>query len=34
MKNYVFLDADKFALERKGAPSWYGDEVWKFQILL
>lgn len=29
-----YLEADKFALGKQGSPSFFGDEVWKFQILL
>lgn len=29
-----YLEADKFALGRKGSPTFFGDEVWKFQIFL
>ncbi|NVJ86777.1 MAG: serine acetyltransferase [Algoriphagus sp.] len=29
-----YLEADKFALGRKGKPWFFGDEVWKYQILL
>lgn len=29
-----FLDADKFALGRKGTPKLFTDKVWKFQIAL
>lgn len=31
---YFFLEADKFALGKKGTPRLFGDEVWKFQIAL
>lgn len=29
-----FLDADRFALGKKGNPKFYRDKIWKFQIAL
>ena len=29
-----FFDVDKFAWSKKGSPSVFGNEVWKFQIAL
>jgi len=31
---HFFLDADKFALGKKGKPKFYRDKIWKFQIIL
>lgn len=29
-----YLEADKYALQRKGKPNFFGDEIWVFQITL